>query len=134
MEGDFHPTFIRARLSLIEYTQYLEFLRQNRDVFGWNYSEMPRLDPDVVVHHLTIDPCQQPIKQHPRKARHDIANKIEGEVKKLLKVRFICEVRYPKWLANIVSIQKKNGQIRVCIDYRDPNSACPKDDFPQPLT
>ena len=24
---------------------------------------------------------------------------------------------------------KKNGQIRVCIDYRDLNNACPKDEF-----
>lgn len=55
-------------------------------------------------------------------------------MEKLLKARFIREVRYPKWLANIVPVQKKNGQIRVYIDYRDLNSACPKDDFPLPLT
>lgn len=66
---------------------------------------MPGLDPNVAVHWLAIDPAQ-PIKQHPRKARHDIANKIEGEVEKLLKARFIREVQYPKWLANIVPVQK----------------------------
>ena len=35
------------------------------------------------------------------------------------------------WLANIVPITKKNKQIRVCIDFRDLNKACPKVDFPQ---
>ena len=29
---------------------------------------------------------------------------------------------------------KKNGQVRVCIDFRDLNKACPKDDFPLPIT
>lgn len=37
---------------------------------------------------------------------------------KLRIAKFIREVRYPKWLANIVPMQKKNDHIRVCIDYR----------------
>ncbi|XP_020272188.1 uncharacterized protein LOC109847370 [Asparagus officinalis] len=32
------------------------------------------------------------------------------------------------------TILKKNGKIRVCIDFRDLNSACPKDDFALPIT
>ena len=27
-------------------------------------------------------------------------------------------------------MRKKNGQLRVCVDFRDLNNACPKDDFP----
>ncbi len=30
-------------------------------------------------------------------------------------------------------MRKKNGQIRICIDFRDLNLACPKDDFPLPI-
>ena len=37
-------------------------------------------------------------------------------------------------MANIVPVQKKNGQIRICVDYRDLNNACPKDEFPLPIT
>uniref|UniRef100_A0A2N9I0X6 Uncharacterized protein n=1 Tax=Fagus sylvatica TaxID=28930 RepID=A0A2N9I0X6_FAGSY len=44
------------------------------------------------------------------------------------------EVQFPKWIANIVPVRKKNGQIRVCVDFRDLNRACPKDDFPLPNT
>jgi hypothetical protein len=29
---------------------------------------------------------------------------------------------------------KKNGQVRVCVDFCDLNRACPKDDFPIPIT
>ena len=57
-------------------------------------------------------------------------DKIEQEVQKLKNVGFIREEQHPEWLANIVHVTKKNGQIRVCIDYRDLNNACPKDEFP----
>ena len=29
-----------------------------------------------------------------------------------------------------MAVKKKNGQIRCCVDYRDLNKACPKDEFP----
>ena len=29
---------------------------------------------------------------------------------------------------------KKNGQVRVCVDFRGFNHACPKDDYPIPIT
>ncbi|KAJ0951779.1 putative nucleotidyltransferase, Ribonuclease H [Helianthus annuus] len=44
----------------------------------------------------------------------------------------IREVKYPRWLANVVVVQKKNGKWRVCVDFTDLNKACPKDRFPLP--
>lgn len=35
-------------------------------------------------------------------------------------------------LSNIVPVEKKNGQIRVCVDFWDQHRACPKDPFPLP--
>ncbi|KAG9450336.1 hypothetical protein H6P81_010301 [Aristolochia fimbriata] len=43
------------------------------------------------------------------------------------------EVKYPSCIANIVPVNKKNGQIQVCIKFRNLNKACPKDDFPLPI-
>ena len=59
---------------------------------------------------------------------------IESEVKKLIHSGFVREEQYPDWVANIVSVPKKNEKIRTCIDYRDLNAACPKDEFPLPIT
>jgi len=59
---------------------------------------------------------------------------IEKEVSKLIEVGFICEVKCPTWIANIVPVRKRNGQLCVCVDFRDLNDACPKDDFPLPVT
>ena len=39
-------------------------------------------------------------------------------------------VKYLEWLANVVPIPKKDGKVRVCVDFQDLNKASPKDDFP----
>ena len=41
-------------------------------------------------------------------------------------------VKYLEWLANVVHVPKKDGKVRVCVDFRDLNKANPKDDFPLP--
>lgn len=42
---------------------------------------------------------------------------------------FIREVKYPRWLANVVLVKKSSGKWRMCVDYTDLNKACPKDSF-----
>ena len=37
---------------------------------------------------------------------------------------------YPEWLANVIPVPKKDGKVRVCVDFRDLNNANPKDYFP----
>ena len=58
--------------------------------------------------------------------------KIKEEVTKELKIWFIKLVHQIKWIANIVPIPKKDGKVRLCVDFWDLNKACPKDDFPLP--
>ena len=38
--------------------------------------------------------------------------------------------KYSKWIANIVPIPKKDGKVRMYVDYRNLNRASPKDNFP----
>ena len=53
-------------------------------------------------------------------------------MQKLLAAGFIKPIQHPRWLSNIVLVKKKNGQIRCCVDFRNLNKACPKDEFPLP--
>ena len=53
-------------------------------------------------------------------------------MKKLLDVGFIEVSNYLEWAANIVPVIKKNGKIRVCVDFWELNQATPKDNFPLP--
>ena len=51
---------------------------------------------------------------------------------KLLKAKIIFPVRHSRWVSNLVPVKKKNGDIRICIDFRNLNKACQKDNFPLP--
>ncbi|XP_019190539.1 PREDICTED: uncharacterized protein LOC109184998 [Ipomoea nil] len=97
-------------------------------------SEMPGLDPKVAVHRLAVRKGCRPVKQAQRCFRPELIPSIETEVHKLIEDNFIREVKYPTWISSIVPVRKKNGQIRVYVDFRDLNVACPKDDFPLPIT
>ena len=57
---------------------------------------------------------------------------MKEEIQKLLNVRFLSVIEYPKWLANVIPIPKKDNKVRVCVNFRDLNKANPKDDFPLP--
>jgi len=88
------------------------------------------IDPNIVVHEIKTYPDAKPIRQrlrpvHPRKA---IAIKLEFE--KLLKVDFIYPMALTDWVSNLVLVNKKQGKIRVCVDYRDINKDFPKDIYP----
>ena len=58
--------------------------------------------------------------------------KIKEEVKKQFDAGFLEIAKYHKWIANIVSVPKKDGKVKMCVDYRDLNRASPKDSFPLP--
>ncbi|PKI58275.1 hypothetical protein CRG98_021357 [Punica granatum] len=45
---------------------------------------------------------------------------------------FLEVCNYSEWVANIVPVEKKDGRVRVCVDYRDLDKASPKDNFPLP--
>ena len=60
--------------------------------------------------------------------------KVKEEIDKLLRVWFIRAVKKATWLSPIVVIPKKNGQIRVCVNYRKLNASIVMDAFPLPFT
>ena len=72
---------------------------------------------------LELHPFQQP----PKRTFKEVVLKVKEEIEKLLKAKFIRPSRYVQWLANIVPVIKKNGKLRVCVDFRDLNIANPKD-------
>eukprot|EP00253_Pinus_taeda_P029900 PITA_29900 len=75
---------------------------------------------------------EKPIQQKLRKIHPNLENQIKSELNKLLKAKIIFSVRHSKWVSNMVLVRKKNRDIRICIDFRNLNKACQKDNFPLP--
>ena len=50
------PISIGASLIEKEKSELILLLKEFKDIFAWDYSEMPRLDLRLVVHMLNVDP------------------------------------------------------------------------------
>jgi len=110
--------------------QLCVLLGEFRDMFAWSYQDMPGLDPDIVQHKLPLKPECPPIKKKLRRMKSEVSLKIKDEVEKQFNAGFLAVAKYPQWVANVVPVPKKDGKVRMCVDYRDLNRASPKDDFP----
>jgi hypothetical protein len=61
------PTFISIKLDSSFREELIKLLKEYKDCFAWDYSEMPDLDHSIVEHQLRIKPGYRPYKQPPRK-------------------------------------------------------------------
>ncbi|CAL2276707.1 unnamed protein product [Prunus armeniaca] len=43
--------------------QFIDFFRQQAEVFAWSYDDMPGISPDVISHKLSISPAHKPVRQ-----------------------------------------------------------------------
>ena len=93
---------------------------------------MPGIHPSVISHKLVVCPQAKLVAQRKRRMGEELRAVVKTEVKKLLDAKFIREVRYSTWLANVVMVKKANGKWRMCTDYTHLNKACPKDAYPLP--
>ena len=102
------------------------------DVFAWAHSDMVDINLIHASHKLNVISSAMSVKQKIRRFRPDRYQVIQAKVDKFLVARFIREIKYPEWLANVVVVPKKGGKWRMCMDYMDLNEVYPKDSFPLP--
>jgi hypothetical protein len=111
------PTFINANLESDFREELIKLLKEYKDFFAWDYSEMTGLDHSIVEHRLPIKLGFRPYKQPPRKIYKDeVLADVKKEVERLLDANFIQPCRYAEWISNIVPVYKKNGKMRVFIE------------------
>ena len=79
------------------------------DVFAWSLDDMLGIGPNVIVYCFNVDPNFKPIFQKRRTFNEERYVAIEKEIHKLLKAGFIRPLDYPEWLANVVLVNKSNG-------------------------
>jgi hypothetical protein len=127
-----HTIVIGSDLSLDEEGSLVQFLQKNKDVFARSAKDLTCVNRSFIEHRLNIDPSVKPRRQKLRKMSDNKVVAVKSEVQRLLDTTFICEVMYPKWLANTVPVKKKNGKCRMCIVFTDLNKATPKDNYPLP--
>ena len=104
-------------------------LHEYVEIFACSYEDMPGLDTDIVVHRLPMKEGCSPIKQKVCRMRPEMSEKIKVEVIKQFNTGLLVLKSYPQWVENVILIPKKDGKVRMCVDYRNLNRESPKDDF-----
>ncbi|XP_055803517.1 uncharacterized protein LOC129872597 [Solanum dulcamara] len=125
-------TRISVHLIKAERKELINLLKEYIDIFAWSYDDVSGLSMDIVSHKLPINPDCSLVKQKTQKFKPDLSLRIKEEVTKQIQSKVVEVTQYPTWLANIVPVPKKDGKIRICVNYRDLNKASPKDNFPLP--
>jgi hypothetical protein len=61
------------------------------------------------------------------------ALRVREDLDKLLGIAFIYPIETIQWLSPLVIMPKKNGKLRICVDYRKLNAQTKQDPFPLPF-
>ena len=110
-----------------ERVEYLALLKKYTKVFAWRYEDLKVYDTSVIQHTIPIKEDAKPFKQKLRRINPLLLPLIEKEVKKLFEAKIIIALRHSWWLDNVVSVRKKNGEIRIYIDFKNLNRVTLKD-------
>ncbi|XP_071700368.1 uncharacterized protein [Rutidosis leptorrhynchoides] len=109
-----------------------KLLAANIDVFVWEPSDMTRVPREIAQHRLNVNPNITPVIQKKRAMALERSKFLDDEVQRLVDAGIMNKVKYQTWVANPVMVKKADGSWRMCVDYKDINKACPKDNYPLP--
>ncbi len=59
---------------------------------------------------------------------------IKQDINKVLAVGFVKPVEEATWLSSIVVVRKKNGKLKICVDFKKLNIATKKNPYLLPFT
>lgn len=116
---------IRAGLPPEQKKQLLEFLDSNADLFT------PEPGSTDTLEHTIPTGESPPTSQHPYRVPVAWQSAVREEVQKLLTLGIIKPSTSP-WAAPIVTVRKKDGSLRMCVDYRKLNSVTSPDTYNMP--
>lgn len=106
-----HIIHVAQSLSNEEKTQFTQFFQDKKVNFAWTYFDMPGLDINLIMHHLSISPNVKPIKQKLRKMHPHVALLVKEELEKLLSANLFRAIDYAEWISTIVPISKHDKSI-----------------------
>ena len=102
-------------------------LSEFKDVF---LEELPQLPPERELDFtIELKPGAEPISKTPYRMTTLELRELQIQLKELLDLGLIRPSISP-WGAPVIFVKKKDGSLRLCIDYRDLNKATVKSRYP----
>ena len=115
-------------LSPQQLSQMQALLKEYMDIFSLQPSDLGTTDQ--MTHSIDTDD-HRPIRQPPRRLPFSLRSKTNELVKEMLDQGIIQPSKSP-WASPVVLVEKKDGTVRFCVDYRRLNSVTNMEVFPLP--
>jgi len=105
-------------------------LKEFKDIFAWTYKNLKRIPPKLAQFKIELD-ITIPLTHHVRyKLNPNYVIVIKQDIDKLLVAGFIKSIEEATWLSPIVVVPKKNGMLRIYINFKKLNAATKKGSIP----
>ncbi|PAA90423.1 hypothetical protein BOX15_Mlig030760g1, partial [Macrostomum lignano] len=101
---------------------FLRLVNRYADVFA---ESTARLGTTDIVQH-EIETTGTAVKQPPRRLPPHWRGEVDRQIDELLATKMIEPTQSP-WSSPVVCVRKKNGELRLCVDYRELNQRTVKD-------
>ncbi len=111
-----------------------QLLKEFKIIFAWTYKNLKRIPLKLAQHKIELDTITPLAHQVRYKLNPNYVTVVKQNIDKLLVIGFIQLVEEARWLSPIVVAPKKNGKLRICINFKKLNEAMKKDPYPLPFT
>ncbi len=112
----------------------IELLKEFKDIFAWTYKDLKGIPPEITQHQIKLDTSIPLAHQTRYRLNPSYAAIIKHDINKLLVGSFIKLMEEATWLLPIVVVLKKNGKMKICVDFKKLNATIKKDPYPLPFT
>ena len=106
---------------------FIKMLEKHEDM--WRPGKLGTVDASY--HRIELEPGTKPIRQAPYRQGHKGRDIQQQEITKMLDARVI-EPATGEWASPVVLVPKKDGYLRLCIDYRRLNAKTVPEVYPLP--
>ena len=113
--------------------EYSDLVDEFSDTFAWSYNELKSISREMVEHHIPLIPGARPIRQNERMMNPRLQLLVKAELERLLNAGFIKPVEITDSVSPMVLVKKKNGKLRVCVNYKKLNACTQNDHFSLPF-
>ncbi len=114
--------------------KFIEFLREFKDVFAWTYKDLKGIPPKITKHRIELEPRVPDVHRARYRLNLNYAAIVKQDIDKLLVVSLIKPIEEATWLSSIVVVPKKNGKLKICVDFKKLNATTKNDPYPFPFT
>ena len=118
-----------TKLEEKEVREYSALEDEFSDTFAWSYEELKGISREMVEHRISLIQGAQPIRQKEKMMNLKLQLVVKAELERLLNAWFIKPVEITDWVSPMVLVRKKNGKLRVCVNYRKLNACLQKTIF-----